>query len=333
MAGRDQFGPLKIWLALVAAAVPFAGAAQACEPARTGPIIDVHFHLYPEGAPILAGRPNPATSVPEPGRSASESLEASVRAMARCGVVRAFALAGADTPQPDRPETPVALARAYGLAVPTAEDLARIRHAHASGRLAMIGEVSSQYAGVRPDDPRMEPLWALAEELGIPVGLHIGPAQRGVAYGRAPSYRAADSNPILLEPVLLRHPRLKIFVMHAGWPMADAMIAMLYAHPQLYVDISAINWVIPRADFHAFLRRLVDAGYSDRIMFGIDHMAWVGEIENAIAAVQDAPFLTSEQKRDIFYNNAARFFGLGSGGAEARPAGGFLADRALQAAD
>ena len=292
-------------------AAQFPGSAQACAPDRTGPIIDVHFHLYPEGASILGGRPNPMTGVPEPSRSAAESLDASIGAMRRCGVVRAFAIAGSGGVAPDRPDPPVALAWAYGVTIPTTDDLDRIRRAHATGRLAMIGEVSSQYHGVTPDDPRMEPLWSLAEELDIPVGLHIGPAQRGVAYGRAPAYRAADSNPLLLEPVLLRHPRLRIFVMHAGWPMADAMIAMLYAHPQLYVDISAINWVIPRETFHDYLRRLVEAGYSDRIMFGIDHMAWVGEIENAIRAVDEAPFLTAQQKRAIFHDNAVRFFRLG----------------------
>jgi predicted TIM-barrel fold metal-dependent hydrolase len=45
-------------------------------------------------------------------------------------------------------------------------------------------------------------------------------------------------------------------------------------------------------------------------MFGSDQMIWPGIIEPAIKVIEDAPFLTSAQKRDIFYNNAARFLRL-----------------------
>jgi predicted TIM-barrel fold metal-dependent hydrolase len=45
-------------------------------------------------------------------------------------------------------------------------------------------------------------------------------------------------------------------------------------------------------------------------MFGSDQMVWPGAIEIAIANVESANFLTPEQKRDIFYNNAARFLRL-----------------------
>jgi predicted TIM-barrel fold metal-dependent hydrolase len=45
-------------------------------------------------------------------------------------------------------------------------------------------------------------------------------------------------------------------------------------------------------------------------MFGSDQMVWPGTIERAITVIEDAPFLSEEQKRDIFYNNAARFLRL-----------------------
>jgi uncharacterized protein len=45
-------------------------------------------------------------------------------------------------------------------------------------------------------------------------------------------------------------------------------------------------------------------------MFGSDQMVWPGVIEPAIKAIEQAPFLTRQQKRDIFYNNAARFLRL-----------------------
>ena len=98
--------------------------------------------------------------------------------------------------------------------------------------------------------------------------------------------------------------------MHAGSPLVDEMISMLYTHPQLYVDIAGNDWSLPRKEFYRFLRRLIEAGYGKRILFGSDQMIWPRTIEVAIETIEAADFLTAEQKRDIFYNNAARFLRL-----------------------
>lgn len=100
------------------------------------------------------------------------------------------------------------------------------------------------------------------------------------------------------------------FVMDAGWPMADRMVALMHAHPQVYVETGVIDHPFPRAEFHRYLKLLVEAGFGKRIMFGSDQMTRPGTIEVAIANIQSAPFLSAEQKRDIFYNNAARFLRL-----------------------
>jgi hypothetical protein len=47
-----------------------------------------------------------------------------------------------------------------------------------------------------------------------------------------------------------------------------------------------------------------------RVMFGSDQMQWPETIELAINRIEQAPFLTDEQKRDILYNNAKRFLRL-----------------------
>jgi predicted TIM-barrel fold metal-dependent hydrolase len=98
--------------------------------------------------------------------------------------------------------------------------------------------------------------------------------------------------------------------MHAGYPMLDDMLALLQAHPQVYVDTAAIVWHIPRAAFYRHLRGLVDAGHGKRVMFGSDNIGYPGLIERSIAVIEEAPFLSEEQKRDILYNNAARFLRL-----------------------
>lgn len=184
-----------------------------------------------------------------------------------------------------------------------------LRRLHREGRLRVIGEIMAQYEGVSVDDPRMQPLWALAEDLDVPVAVHMGPGEPAQPYSGG-GYRVSLGDPLLLEPVLKRHPKLRLSVMHAGYPMAERMRALLFSYPQVYVDIGGIVYTEPRASFYAFLRELVEAGFGDRIMFGSDQMIWPGVIEASVRAIEEAPFLSAAQKRDIFYNNAARFLRL-----------------------
>jgi predicted TIM-barrel fold metal-dependent hydrolase len=182
-----------------------------------------------------------------------------------------------------------------------------LRQLHDEGRLAVFAEIVNQYAGIEPDDERMEPYWSLAEELDIPVGIHIGNGPPGVIYLDSPNYRARMHSPLTLEEVLVRHPRLRVYIMHAGYPMLDDLLALMYAHPQVHVEVGVIVHTIPRPAFYRFLRGITDAGYGNRVMFGSDQMVWPGTIERGIQVIEEAPFLSDEEKRDIYYNNAARF--------------------------
>jgi hypothetical protein len=194
------------------------------------------------------------------------------------------------------------LSRGYSL-----EQIAGLRKA---GRLDVLAEVTNQYEGVDSADPRLEPFWAFAEANELPVGVHVGPGPPGVIYLGAPANRASLSSALLLEPVLVRHPKLRLYVMHAGYPLIDDMIALMYAYPQVYVDTGVIIFTQRREEFYPYLKRLIDAGFGRRIMFGSDQMVWPGVIERSVDIIEKAPFLTPEQKRDILYNNAARFLRL-----------------------
>jgi predicted TIM-barrel fold metal-dependent hydrolase len=181
-------------------------------------------------------------------------------------------------------------------------------------KIRVIGELTFQYTGYEFSDSLPERHFALAEELDLPIGIHVGPGAPGQAYFfGAPRYRARLGNPLLLEEPLLRHPKLRLYVMHAGWPMLDEMLALLYSHPQVNVDVGFISWALPRAEFHAYLRRLVEAGFGRRVMFGSDQMIWPETLPVAIEAIESATFLSAEQKRDILHNNAARFLRLTPG--------------------
>lgn len=189
----------------------------------------------------------------------------------------------------------------------TVDELRAIR---AAGGYAVFAEISAQYQGLRADDPRLEPFWALAEELGVPVGIHLGMGVPDAVAAGLPNYRASLTTPFQLEEVMVRHPKLRIYAMHYASPLVDEMLAMLFSYSNLYVDVAANDWNIPRAQFYSELKRLVDAGFGKRIMFGSDPGPFPAAIGAGIETIERAPFLSTTQKRDILYNNAARFLRL-----------------------
>lgn len=190
----------------------------------------------------------------------------------------------------------------------TPERLAQLAQA---GRIQVFGEISPQYDGELATAARLAPYFAIAERLDIPVAIHLGEGPPGGAYVIPGSrYLAAAGRPLDLEPLLRRHPRLRVYIMHYASPLVDEMIALMYSHPQVYVDVAQNNWGFPRAHFYSQLQRLVNAGFASRIMFGSDQMIWPEAIRIAIETIEQAPFLTDVQRRGIFYENAARFLRL-----------------------
>lgn len=81
-------------------------------------------------------------------------------------------------------------------------------------------------------------------------------------------------------------------------------------HPNVYVDITVVNWILPEKEVIKYIIALTDAGLGNRILYGSDQMVWPDIIDDAIATINDSDALTLTQKADIFYNNAARFLGL-----------------------
>ena len=286
-----------------------AAAAQAPTHARP-PIIDVHVHAYERDARWGLRSPNPMTARPLTATTEQAHMQASLAEMKKHNIVKAVVSNHYPAVSRWHAASPERIIPSYGFDDPSSPDLEFLRREHAAGRLMALGEIAIQYEGIAPDDPRMEPYWALAEELDIPVGLHTGLAPAGTPYTCCPRFRNSLGNPALLEEVLIRHPKLRIYLMHAGYPYLQETIAILHMYPQVYADLGAIDWLRPREEFHAYLGALVRAGLGKRLMFGSDQMIWPEGIGMAVAGIESASFLTAEQKRDIYYNNAVRFFRL-----------------------
>lgn len=296
-----------VWLFCLLSVVPAFG--------QTGrlPIIDVHLHSRSLAA-IKAQGPNPMTGA-KPLGSVEEHMKQTLAMMDRYNIVLGIVSGGSrDLRALEGPAQLKKLAPDRIWAAPAfgkpGLDIEELRSFYKSGDLSAMGEIGAQYEGLSPSDMSLEPYFALAESLGIPVGIHTGLSFPGVTQMGYPKFRVSLGNPVHLEELLNRHPKLRVWIMHAGSPFLAETIGILNVYPQVYVDIAVINWIRPREEFHSYLKELIKSGFGKRIMFGSDQMSWPDAIGMAVEAVEKADFLSEEQKRDIFYNNAARFLNL-----------------------
>jgi predicted TIM-barrel fold metal-dependent hydrolase len=185
-----------------------------------------------------------------------------------------------------------------------------LRQSFTKDGFKVMGEIGLQYEGLSPSDPSVDQYFALAEELDIPVAIHMGTGGSGRANITMPKFRGSMGNPLLLEDLLARHPKLRVQVMHAGYPMMEEMLTLLQANSHVYVDVAGLIWSYPIKEVNRYIERLVDAGFEDRVMFGTDQLLWPKLMAYSISIIQNSDYLTPEQKRDILYNNAARFLRL-----------------------
>lgn len=275
----------------------------------SGPIIDVHIHVFSEksGFNQLLGKSHPPLSGITGVKSyiapatLEEVRQATFDKFKEHNIVKAVVYGG-ELWYENLPEK-IIIGHNASLEV---EDL---RKKHAEGKLEVLGEIAPNYAGILPTDTILTEYFDLVVELDIPIAYHMFPGgPPAAAYGPYPNVRAHQGKPLQFEEILIARPTMRIYILHAGWPYLEDMKALMYAHPQVYVDLGVINWILPRKEFHNFLKGLVDAGFGKRIMFGSDQMIWPETITTGIDAINSASFLTLEQKEDIFYNNAASFF-------------------------
>ncbi|HEU4520354.1 MAG TPA: amidohydrolase family protein, partial [Thermoanaerobaculia bacterium] len=140
---------------------------------------------------------------------------------------------------------------------------------------------------VPTDDPRLDPIWRKAGELGIPVLIHTGEPiafwqpvdkhnERWLELNQFPARRRTDPQYASFEQTMReqhnlfrRHPRTKFIAAHLGWYGHDLAFLgkLLDELPNVYTELGAVLYELgrqPRAA-RAFLIR-----YQDRVLMGKD---------------------------------------------------------------
>lgn len=118
------------------------------------------------------------------------------------------------------------------------------------------------YAGFRPDDERLDPLWKYATEHRLPVLLHTGTT----FIAQAP---LECTLPRHIDVVATRFPEAKIIMAHLGHPYEGECIVTARKHPNVYTDISALHY--RPWQFYNSLMLVQEYGVWGKLLFGTDY--------------------------------------------------------------
>lgn len=277
-------------------------------------IIDMHAHSYTDSD---FGEREPAADFygQKGSKNAEEHRSASFAAFKKWNVVKAVVSGNPESVENWAAKDGNVVIRGilmynpddYGMTPDKLEQMIKDK------KLEVFGEIGNYYMGTTLGDPIWQAYLAICEKYDIPVAVHTGGGDPGGTYSWSPKARLALGDPYLMEDVLVKYPKLRIYLMHAGgeeWH-EHALRLMAY-YPQLYTDIAVMLWVEPNSQrtIREFLQHAKEAGYLNRVMFGSDQMIWPYAIEKSIRYLDGLKFLSKQDKEDIFYNNAARFLKL-----------------------
>lgn len=156
-------------------------------------------------------------------------------------------------------------------------------------------------------DPRMAPVYALAQEMGLPVLLHTGFEE---GHGRITAREE-------WENLFRSFPRLVFVAAHMFFPDLERGFSLLERHANLYLDCTNVFGMIewpdgplpfgisrPRWGKEELLSAIeANAG---RILFGSDHPAGVGTMRDTVSQVERSG-LSEGTVEKILYGNARAY--------------------------
>ncbi len=141
------------------------------------------------------------------------------------------------------------------------------------------------------DDYRMLKIYELCEGK-LPILVHTG------------DHRYDYSNPNRMMPILDIYKNLTVIGAHfGGWSVWEEATKKLSRYENFYVDCSSTLYAITPEK----AKELIIEYGTNRVLFGTDYPMWEPETEIAKFMQID---LTEKQRKDIFYNNAARLFNI-----------------------
>lgn len=118
------------------------------------------------------------------------------------------------------------------------------------------------YQNVAPTDSRFRRIMKRCEELNIPVLIH-----QGATFCANVSLEI--SRPLLLQPLALEFPKLRMVIAHMGHPWIDETLVLIRKNRNFFADISALYY--RPWQFYNALVSAKEYGVLDRLLFGSDY--------------------------------------------------------------
>ncbi len=146
------------------------------------------------------------------------------------------------------------------------------------------------------NDPRMYPLYAKAQELGVPMLVHTGSS---VFKGARIKY----GDPLHLDDVAIDFPQLRILMAHSGRPFwYRQAFWMARRHENVYLEISGLPGR-KLLEYFPDLEKL-----ADKVVYGSD---WPGNpyIRRNVEAIYTLPLKDTTMEK-ILWRNAAQILGV-----------------------
>lgn len=180
---------------------------------------------------------------------------------------------------------------------------------HAVKTLGLRGlKVGPIYQNIHPQDERFLALMARAEALGVPVLIH-----QGTTFCSNVSLELA--NPILLQPIALKFPKLRMLIAHMGHPWIAETLVLIRKHPHFYSDISALYY--RPWQFYNALVLAMEYGVLDKLLFGTDYpfttpastIAALKKV-NDLAAGTNMPRIPEAKIEEMIHRNSLPLLGL-----------------------
>ncbi len=161
------------------------------------------------------------------------------------------------------------------------------------------------YEPFYPFDPKLEPVYALAEEFGVPVMIHSGDTYD-------PKGKVKFAHPLHIDEVAVDHPHVNFVICHIGNPWIRDCMEVVYKNKNVYTDISGLVLGDFTDRFERYMRQqlhdmLLYGVEADNVLFGTD---WpISSMESYLEFMEEIKLPAKEMDK-IMYENAARLFKL-----------------------
>jgi predicted TIM-barrel fold metal-dependent hydrolase len=186
----------------------------------------------------------------------------------------------------------------------SADDLSEIREYLHDGSVRGL-KLYPGYEPFYPNDPKLDPVYQLAADSGVPVMIHSGDTF-------TPKGKVKYAHPLHVDEVAVDHPDVNFVICHIGNPWIRDCMEVVYKNKNVYTDISGLVLGNFSDRFEQFMSRqlqdmLVYGVEPETVLYGTD---WpISSMESYIEFMEELK-IPEREKRKIMFENSAELFRL-----------------------